>query len=206
MRFGPRIRTVLFLSIYFLISYKAVQWGVGQWRHHHILTLPGEAEIPFIPESLILYASIYLVLPALIFLLPRDGHAAKTLVAFMVISLIHYIIFLLVPVRFVLRPDLAHAQDLLHQSIAWLYVLDGPFNNFPSLHVSFAFLIFFATRRYLPKLTLISFIFACGVAASTVLVKQHYILDVLSAVPVAWLVSYVILERLRVRAGKVEWR
>lgn len=200
-----RILAIALLSIYFGLSYKAVQYGVSLWSTHHILTLPGEGEIPFIPESFILYTSIYLVFPALFIFLPRDGHVAKTLLAFFVTSLIHYFIFLALPVRYVLRPNLVHAQDTLTQLIAGFYVIDGPFNNFPSMHVSLAFLCYFVTRRYLPRYGSLMFLLAIGIASSTVLVKQHYILDVLSAIPVAMLVNYFVLERLRVRNGIVAW-
>jgi membrane-associated phospholipid phosphatase len=72
-----------------------------------------------------------------------------------------------------------------------------PNNNFPSLHVSFAFLCYFCMRRYRPRLALPTLILAIAVSASTVLVKQHYVADVLGAIPVAWAVNYFFLERFK---------
>jgi len=79
----------------------------------------------------------------------------------------------------------------LASACAGLYALDGSFNAWPSLHVSLPLLIMLATTHlalFGRWQTLCLWLWLVAVVSSVVLLKQHYVWDVLSAVIMVTLV------------------
>lgn len=70
-----------------------------------------------------------------------------------------------------------------------LYALDEPINTFPSMHVSFAFLSYYLMKKFQPRLQNVFLSLAIATTVSTFFVKQHYILDAVSAVVLAYLIQ-----------------
>lgn len=192
-----RVGLVAGICLYFVLTYKGVQALALSIEESYVPLLPGEEHIPFVAPSFLVYCSIYLVFPLLFFVIKKEGQVLKTGAAFVITTLIHYAFFLALPVRSVLRPDLTTTSDTLEGLIGAFYLLDAPNNNFPSLHVSFAFLCYFCVRRYRPRFATPMLVMAIAVSASTLFVKQHYVADVLAAIPVAIAVNYFFLERFK---------
>ena len=63
--------------------------------------------------------------------------------------------------------------------------MDKPYNHFPSLHVTLSCLSAHASQVS-PRSRVLLHIVAAGIGVSTVLVKQHYIVDVLYGYVLAW--------------------
>lgn len=166
---------------------------------HPTLVLPGEENIPFLPSWLLIYTSLYAALPLLYLSFDRRDEVLRIIAAFGVCSVLHFVIFLLLPVRYVLRPELTLLdQSLIHQAVGLIYFIDEPLNNFPSMHVSFSFLMYFSYLEFRPANSRLVLLFALVVSLSTVLVKQHYILDVFSAAALSYLVYLTVIKRLSV--------
>ena len=79
----------------------------------------------------------------------------------------------------------------------WVYGMDNPTNVFPSLHVIVAVGCAFAQCRAKklgsPILCVLWWLIALSICASTVLIKQHSVLDIFAAVPVCcagWLLFF----------------
>jgi membrane-associated phospholipid phosphatase len=72
--------------------------------------------------------------------------------------------------------------------VDFYYWLDLPYNCFPSLHVSNVFLVSFFMQRFKKGMGWILFPLSTLVAVSVVLVKQHYIADVVAGIFVGWFV------------------
>jgi len=108
----------------------------------------------------------------------------KTITAFGLQFGISFVVFLLWPLRMA-HPVLPHTFNgaILHQ----LYAVDRGFSSFPSLHVAnimFVSLLFLRFQRARPAVVV------CGIAlliaASTLLVKQHFLSDVLVGAFLGW--------------------
>ena len=188
MKLFHRFLIALAFGIYFVVSYMGVQYIARIWGSPIILKLPGEENIPFLPAMVLIYSASYLFFPLLFMLLQKKGNIIKAIWAFLITSMIHYLFFIFLPVQYTLRPDLTHynhfSQTLFIPLINLYYRMDAPLNTFPSLHVSYAFLTYFLIRRYRPDLKTAAFIVAIAISVSTLLVKQHYVLDVVVAIPI----------------------
>jgi membrane-associated phospholipid phosphatase len=160
---------VLFAATYLPIN----AFSVG--RHAHILFLPGEERLPFLPIFEYFYVLTYF-LPLFLIVTIRDYTRFKRLViAFGLTLLTAYTTYLVYPVYFE-RPHLE--VDSLHTWLLSLEYRDKPYNHFPSLHVALSWLAVLASqvsRGYRAGLALI----AVGISVSTLFVKQHYIVDVI---------------------------
>ena len=155
------------------------------------LYLPGESSLPFVPEFEYLYAFGY-VLPVIALLsIPTVRGAVRVLIAFVLTLTVAYATYLVFPV-YLERPELR--VDSLATFLLSLEYKDPSYNHFPSLHVAFVWLGYFAARRGLGRPWLYA-AFALGVTASTMLVKQHYFLDLVYGFALAW-VTWVIAGRL----------
>jgi membrane-associated phospholipid phosphatase len=187
-----RMIMVVGLLIFILTCYLGSQklvlafFDVGQ----HDLLLPGEEKIPFMPFSILVYSLEYLLPIWLFVMISKREYILKIIIAFVAMVIIHVFFYFSFPVEYVLRPHLS-ADTMGYYFISTLYEMDAPINTFPSMHVSIAFLTFFIIRKYRPHLQWIGFLVAIIISTSTILIKQHYILDVVSGVMLAWLVYYV---------------
>jgi membrane-associated phospholipid phosphatase len=116
-----------------------------------------------------------------VFALPGPRELRRLLVAFGTTLLVAYGTYLLFPVWFE-RPALQ--PDSLATWLLWLEYHDPSYNHFPSLHVGISWLLYLACRRGVrfPRLFLVTVL---GIALSTLLVKQHYMVDVLYGIGLA---------------------
>ena len=76
-----------------------------------------------------------------------------------------------------------------------LYSADPPHNCFPSLHVAHSFVSALACSRVHRRLGLVALIAATLVALSTLFTKQHYVLDAVAGVVLAFVAYGVFLRR-----------
>lgn len=192
-----RIRLMVLFFLWWVACYVIVQKVTTHFPvAHPTLVLPGEPGIPFLPEWLFVYASLYAVLPLMYLSFSKRDEVLKIISAFGVCSIMHFVLFLLMPVHYVLRPEISLLnQGLIHKAVLLIYSIDEPLNNFPSMHVSFAFLMYFSFCAFRPKNSLAVLLFALFVSISTVLVKQHYILDVISAIVLSYVVYVIVLKQ-----------
>lgn len=97
------------------------------------------------------------------------------------------IVYLLLPNGQNLRPVIAETSDPFLRVIRNIYSVDTPTNVAPSMHVLNSLAVHGAVvnhepfrKKYLVRIS--SFICMAGICASTVLIKQHSILDVVWAI------------------------
>lgn len=177
------------------------------------LNFLGDDYIPFIPEMVIFYIYLFysMVIISMIyfaFVESEKGYAfAWSLV---IINLIADIIYIFFPVStYVWREQiLANASqyqgNFFAQAVFGYFNSDTSFNCFPSLHAAVSTITFYTWYRYykikpnLKKLsiTIIIFIIAAGVILSTLFVKQHYILDEIAGILLAYVVGKFIFNRI----------
>lgn len=171
----PRIVGASLVACYvlFVPTYLAVNlFSVG--RPALVLWLPGEAElIPFVPEAEFVYMLGY-ALPLVALLRIPDGRTLVRLVtAFLLTLAVAYATYLLLPV-YLERPELEVTS--LATYLLSLEYRDPSYNHFPSLHVATAVLLYLSCQAGLRRPVLLA-VFVVAIAASTMLVKQHYVVD-----------------------------
>lgn len=152
------------------------------------LGLQIDDKIPFIPEFVLIYVGLYpmFFLP---FLLVKDNEYFKIFTgAYITVMFVCYSVFLLFPVSIV-RPVL-EVTDFPTWVLSIVYSNDKPVNCFPSTHVAMttmaALTIWEINRLY----GALAILYAAAIAASTLLTKQHYVLDVVIAIVLTLIIYY----------------
>ena len=105
----------------------------------------------------------------------------------------HYILFLLVPVKYALRPDLASVAGFGVDVTRFYYIIDMPYNCFPSLHVSYPTMAALVSWRHHRYSSAMFIVMTIVIAASVVFVKQHYIMDVVAGAVTAVILYSIVL-------------
>lgn len=192
---GERLRTCLSwtaaVAAAFFAVYPATNWLTSLRATRLQLYLPAELRAPFVPAAIWVYLSMYVLFLAPLFRLPaaRMPALGKQLIAG---TLASGLAFLLLPT------ELGFERVLPDGSHAWLYALlfrlDRPHDLVPSLHVVFSATIALACADVSgPRARLALHAWLAAIALSTLLVHQHHLLDVASAL------ALVHLLRLRIR-------
>lgn len=137
-----------------------------------------DRQIPVVPGFVWIYMSCYLF-PLLTLLVVRDWHRLNlALLSITLCTILAFTGHLGMPVAFP-RPPLG--SSISAQMLAFIYEHDFKpgAQNFPSLHVAIALIIYFACRRQglrrLAEWTILAM--AVLISVSTILIKQHLVID-----------------------------
>ena len=145
------------------------------------LSIPLDARVPFWPPAISVYVLSYAFWVVNYVLIARESraHCYRTLAADWIAKVLCVPFFLLLPATIV-RPD-ASGSGLWLWITRIIYASDAPRNLFPSIHCLeswFAWRGLFGCKRVPRWYKAFSFVFALMVCASTVLVKQHVLVDI----------------------------
>jgi membrane-associated phospholipid phosphatase len=146
--------------------------------------LPLEERIPFVPAAYPIYASIYLEVALPIWLARTRREYVTLQVACALGALVAFALFLAAPMPYP-RPALAPrtgAEALL----AFEWALDQPRCTFPSQHVTFAWLLAAGLGGRSRASRIGWTLNAIAISVATLLVKQHFVVDVLGGAALAW--------------------
>ena len=165
--------------------------------NYHVFNYYIDNKIPFIPQFIIIYNLFYPMIFISfynIFNHDKDTYY-KGIIAGILGYIIADIIFLLYPVEMI-RPDITNLNiDVINNFILQLtYKIDNPpINCFPSIHCIFCFQAIYSIIRcknYNYKY--ISIFILLLIIISTLLVKQHYVIDVLGALVVVIITNFIV--------------
>ena len=188
----------LTLAIFYLLYnltnfYSAMLYEVAPWKIHNLATSFDNA-IPFIAAMIVPYSWSLLLFVASFFIVRTMPQLVLLTRRLIVATILACLIFYCYPARFSLHRPLP--DDWTQIGYQFLMVTDKPFNQLPSLHVSYALLIGLSLWNVIStnnlwllssyRLLLVS---VCGlIIASTVLTYQHHILDVVGGIILAGIV------------------
>jgi membrane-associated phospholipid phosphatase len=169
-------------------------WLAGYLTVNHVTAgrsalqplLPGETDIPLVTYAYPFYASVYLQIFLPLYLSRTRRAYARTQIAVALGSLIAFAVYLIAPMPYP-RPATLEVDGPLAWMLAFEWSIDQPRCTFPSLHVFFAWLFYLGLRDEAPRWRPWLLALAIAVSISTVLVKQHFIVDVPSGMALAWL-------------------
>ncbi len=190
---GLALAVAIYLAneVYFVLNHGPAVWN---------LRTALDAALPVVPPFVVPYVSldplVYFTL--IVFLLFRTKvfqSAGLSMLAAFFVSYLFYYFFQ----TEVIRPTLSGA-DLFTRMIRDVYAGDNPYNDFPSLHTSVSTILAIHWLRFDRRAGILASIWAALIVASTVLIKQHYVADVVSGLLLGFGASWLFI-RLIVQGG-----
>ena len=166
-------------------------------RNYHIVYSKLDDYIPFYKPAILIYSSWFLMLVIpFVYLLKRKSYddlynIIIPMFAAMFISLIIYVIY---PTALDIRVTDITGNDICSWIIRKIQGIDAPNNVCPSIHVSTTVIIYNQFRKILKdnkKSKVFFLLWSVGICVSTMLVKQHSIIDVLCGVVLAHVILFV---------------
>lgn len=201
--FSEKFRHLLLLLYWplYMVIFSFLENGYGKYvtslgKEYHVMYCPLDDMIPFNELFLIpyLFWFLYIVI-ALAHTLFYDVETFKKLMYFIIITysvaLISYFVF---PTIQLLRPASFERQNALTEFMRWFYSYDTNTNVCPSVHVlgSIASTIGLVYAKGVSRgIKISAHIMNVLICLSTVFLKQHSVIDVLAALPLA-LFAYLI--------------
>jgi membrane-associated phospholipid phosphatase len=154
----------------------------------HDLLVSFDQAVPFMPWTIAVYHSYYLLLLMAIVLVGDGRRFLHMMVAVAVVNFTCYLGFMGMTAHYP-RPDPSVVDHpMLRLIFEWTFTLDGPGNTFPSIHVALTtFVVLFMDRQWRqhPWRRALWAAWGVGICISTMTVKQHFVADVLGGVAVA---------------------
>lgn len=176
------INLVLAVGIYFAsMLYDLTNHATA---HVHILQTSLDRLVPFVPQFIVIYNSLQLVIYAsLLFFFvfhPRIFTAfALAMISLFLVSNFVYVVFQTeVP-----RPSLTPGTNWYVDQVIALYKSDNPYDCFPSLHCGTSALVaaFWFVKRKYRIIAWIMAAWAFGIILSTQFLKQHVLVDIVGS-------------------------
>lgn len=181
----------LSVGVGLLVMFAILFLGVNEWSAQRVSDgarsfypeIAADAHIPFVPTLVFGYALYYVWIFLPVVLLRTRAHFYQVMIGYILIQLPAIVVFLLYPSQMT-RPSVG-GDDIASLLVRFLYRMDPGFNLLPSLHVGHSVLValFFYTFR--PKAFPWVAIGTLLIVLSTVLIKQHVVLDVLAGAALA---------------------
>ena len=151
---------------------------------HHSIPVPFENAIPFAHEWVTVYTATFIFwLLGLAVCMTRERELCfRMFTGIYIAELICAVFFVAMP-TVIVRPE-ATGGVYYDRLLAQLYAADQPTNLFPSMHCMFAYMVFrgFMIAKLDKPVIIGSGLFAALVCASTVFVKQHFLLDTFAGI------------------------
>ena len=178
---------VIFSFVFNCLVYSGSRMISGGWYHHNIET-GVDRSIPFVPEFLVIYFGCYVFWAVNYILIARQDRRSvyQFFTGDFISRCVCLVSFLAFPTTNT-RP-LITGSGLWNQAALWLYSIDAADNLFPSIHclVSWFCYLGIRGRKEIPRwYQSVSMVIAILVFASTLLTKQHVIVDVAGGILLA---------------------
>ena len=170
-----------------------------QSNYHYIYFFLDD-KIPFLPRFIYIYNLFYPVVFISYYLMFKKGNEETFMncaVSSVVGCFICYIIFLCYPT--IIDHGIIPSTDKLTKfAIDITYFFDNPaINCFPSIHCLFCFQVIyglFKSKKFNNKLRIFLILFLLLIAISTVIVKQHYFVDIIGGFVVCVIANVITIE------------
>jgi len=190
-----RLAIALGLLLYGFGSYFWIARSVDPTTAASLAT-PWDARIPFVPASIYVYASVYVLIALPIFLVESPALFRRAAWAYGSMLTVCLLCFRFFPVSGAeLRPSLdgLNASPFVLWGLRLNYALDPPLNLFPSLHLAGASLAALTTWKARRTYGLVAFAAVAIVSVSVCTVKQHFWVDAVAGIGLALAVYAVLL-------------
>ena len=188
-----RIVWMLYLGLMFFLLYGSANQFASITAPHPSLVFGWEVKMPFVEPFIVPYMASDLMF-VIAFLLPYTRLELRVLaLRVFAIVIVSVLIFVLFPLQFSFERGEV-------QSFSWLFTAlkaDLPFNQAPSLHVSFSIVLWYSMQTKIESLfgkVLLALWFTL-IALSTLFVYQHHFIDLPTGALVGFLAVYLISQK-----------
>ncbi|WP_223645080.1 phosphatase PAP2 family protein [Corallococcus sp. EGB] len=185
-----------FFALFFLAAYGGASWVTGFYPGGLRVDLPFERHIPFLPGLAAIYVSMDVLLLLSLFIFRTWRQMLPFALVLCAETALGALCFLVLPV------EVAWPQRTV--TGVWTSVFQAADtmnlerNYLPSLHVAFACTAALAYReRSGPMARAVFTLWALAIAASTLLIHEHHLVDVVAGALLAWGMWRVVAPRLR---------
>lgn len=180
---------MLYMGILFFLLYGATNQYAGITAPHPSLWMAWEKQIPFIEAFIVPYMSSD-VMFVIAFFMPYTRLELRVLAArVLFIVMLSCLIFVLFPLQFAFeKPEVAYFALLFGMLEA-----DLPYNQLPSLHISFAIVLWASMRTHFKHrwLKIVTALWLWLIVLSTLVVYQHHFVDLPTGALVGLVALYV---------------
>lgn len=163
---------------------------------------PIDQIIPFWPWTIWVYFTEYIIFICAYFGLKSNELVTKYFYAYMTILLLSVVVFIFFPVTFPREDYLIETTSFSTFALNFLRTyMDSPANCLPSLHVSSCFISSFCFWQESKKKAILYTLWSILVSISTMTTKQHYFIDVWTALILTVVVYYFFFYIARLRTS-----
>ncbi len=183
------------LMTFFIVGYFSVGF-LGDTTNARELVLPLDEKIPFVAHSIWVYLWMFPTSMGPLFIIRCPQLFRRTAFAYATVITSAFVCFTIFPVTAVhLRVDNAtlNTTNISQWAVSILYLIDPPYNLFPSLHISMVVLAAFSTWKAVKSFGAAILVSVVLVSISVCTVKQHFVLDVLGGMALAAFACQVFL-------------
>lgn len=153
-----------------------------------------DRRIPFVPQAFWIYVGYYLIAISPAWLARRWSDFKPMVTSYGVATALAWVAWVAVPVRMI--PPPLDCGGFTCRVLLRFIDADGGVNVFPSMHVAHSMLAaLFHLRQRSPARWLV-LVGALGVTASTVLIRQHYVVDIpagVAAAAIGWFAALPVM-------------
>ncbi|MBS5964482.1 phosphatase PAP2 family protein [Finegoldia magna] len=166
-------------------------------RNYHIVYSKLDDYIPFYKPAILIYSSWFLMLVIpFVYLLKRKSYdnMYNIIIPMFLAMYISLIIYVIYPTALDIRVTDITGNDICSWIIRKIQGIDAPNNVCPSIHVSTTVIIYNQFRKILKdnkKSKAFFLLWSVGICISTMLVKQHSIIDVVCGIILAHAILFV---------------
>lgn len=182
----PAIALALIIPVYHVIVM------INRGRTVFTPELALDRVIPLQPIWMLAYGSVWIFAFLPVFIVRQPALTRRTMLAALSVIIISYVGFLAYP-TVLPRPEMV-GEGFFEKSLEVNYSLDPPYNCFPSLHVAWAFVAALSSYRVHSGVGAVALIWAAIIGLSTLFTKQHYVVDVIAGIGIAY-AAYVVFLR-----------
>lgn len=194
------------LSIFYLLYNLMTAYSVSLYTLYpsqiHNLATPFDSMVPFIPAMIVPYSWSLILFVASFFLVRTSTQLSLLTYRLILTTIFACLIFYFYPARFSYNRSIP--DDWTQFGYQFLQLVDKPFNQLPSLHVSYAMLlgvslwdVVASKKRWILAAYRLLLTGICTlIALSTVLTYQHHLLDMFGGAVLAVLVL-ILSNRIR---------
>jgi PAP2 superfamily protein len=194
-----RVTLTLGLAALFLVGYFGVGLNTDPARAMDLSTALDE-RIPFVPVTVWAYIWIFPAALIPLFTVQCQYLFRRLAVAYAAVIILSLICFVAWPVTSVgLRVNTASLDpsSFSDWGVKMLYMIDPPYNLFPSLHLSIAMLAACSAGKARRLYGAITFVGVGMVLVSISTVKQHFVLDGIGGLALALFIYAIVLRPYR---------
>jgi membrane-associated phospholipid phosphatase len=178
-------RRLLWLVVILLVL--AVYFPVNRLIHGGIQTqLPLDRSLPLFPPAVVPYLFgdiLFVGFPVWAAVKAKPIEFEAYAISIILAAVTSYIIYLVFP-TYITRPEI-NPTDIFSRMLLTVYQTDRAANTAPSGHTFYSVLSLLYLARWRPNYRLAGIIVTFIILASTLLTKQHYIVDIISGIALA---------------------